>query len=67
MSAAVSAILAPAFKYWSFSKPASNPPLFSTKTSCPSETKVLTLSGVKPILFYCGFISLGTPIFINEN
>ena len=33
----------------------------------PDSVKVLTLSGVKPILFSCGFISLGTPIFINEN
>ena len=54
-----------ALVYCSFSKPASNPPLFSTITSWPSETKVLTLSGVSPILFSCGLISLGTPIFIT--
>jgi len=33
ISPAVFAIFAPAFVYWSLSKPASNPPLFSTKTS----------------------------------
>ena len=30
---------------------ASKPPLFSTITLCPSEIKVFTLSGVRPILF----------------
>ena len=42
-------LLAPMLIYCSFSKPASKPPLFSIKTSCPSEIKVLTLSGVRPI------------------
>ena len=28
--------------------------------------KVFTLSGVRPILFSCGLISLGTPIFMNS-
>ena len=65
ISAAVLAILAPTLVYCSFSKPASKPPLFSTITSWPSDTKVFTLSGVNPILFSCGFISLGTPIFMT--
>ena len=29
-------------------------------------SKVFTLSGVNPILFSWGFISLGTPIFIEK-
>ena len=65
ISSALSMILAPTLVYCSFSKPASNPPLFSTKTSWPSDIKVLTLSGVNPIRCSCGLISLGTPIFIT--
>ena len=59
-------LLAPMLVYCSFSKPASKPPLFSTITSWPSDTKVLTLSGVNPILFSCGLISLGTPTFMTN-
>ena len=36
----------------------------SVKTLWPFEVKILTLSGVKPILFSCGLISFGTPISI---
>ena len=38
------------------------------KIGVPKEIKPQeNRSGVKPILFSWGFISLGTPIFINEN